>query len=64
MEWITLLGPIVAPLVDLIRSLVNKPDEEAIKILTDIIGDTQENKTRAAIVLARARALVEFEQGA
>ena len=62
MEWVALIGPIISPLVDLIKSLVNKPDEEAIKILTDIIGDSQENKTRAAIVLARARALVEFEQ--
>lgn len=64
MEWVSIVGPLVPTLIDIVKDAIvaSKGDEKmAIGILMGVLGASEENKTRAAIVLARAK--VEQELG-
>ena len=64
MEWVSIVGPLVPTLIDIVKDAIvaSKGDEQmAIGILMGVLGASEENKTRAAIVLARAK--VEQELG-
>jgi hypothetical protein len=63
MEWAAIVAPLVPTLVDIVKEAIEaSPGDEklAIGILMGILGSSEENKTRAAMVLARAEALREF----
>ena len=63
MEWLNAVAPLVPVLVDLAKDAwqASKGNEDVAKgILLGIIGATEENKTRAAIVIANIKAMQEF----
>ena len=63
MEWAAIVAPLVPTLVDIVKDAITASkgdDKVAIGILMGVLGSTDENKTRAAIVLAKAKAIQEF----
>ncbi len=63
MDWAMIIAPLIQPLTDLVKNVIESTkgnDEAAVEALTKILGSTDENKLRAALVIANAKAMKEF----
>jgi len=61
--WLDAIAPIIPSVINVIKEAIEAAkgnDEVAIGILMGVLGTTDENKTRAAIVVANVKALKEF----
>ncbi len=63
MNWMSVVSPLIPSVIDVVKGIMETAkdnDEAAIKMLLEIIGSTEENKTRAALVISNAKAIREF----
>ena len=61
--WLDAIAPIIPSVISIIKNAIEASkgnDEVAIGILMGILGTTDENRTRAAMVIANTKALKEF----
>lgn len=61
--WLDAIAPIIPSVINIIKDAIEASkgnDEVAIGILMGVLGTSDENKTRAAIVIANAKAIKEF----
>jgi hypothetical protein len=59
----SVVSPLIPSVIDVVKNIIDTTkgdDEAAIKMLLEIIGSTEENKTRAALVISNAKAIKEF----
>lgn len=62
--WLEAITPIIPSVINIIKNAIEASkgnDEVAIGILMGVLGTTDENRTRAAIVIANTKALKEFQ---
>lgn len=60
MPWVEIIAPLIPSIALIIKDAVDasKGDEQvAIGILMGVLGTSEENKTRAAMVLAKLKAM-------
>jgi hypothetical protein len=63
MEILGAIAPLLPTVIDIIKEAISASkgdDQIAIGILMGILGSTEENRTRAALVVARMKANQEF----
>lgn len=63
MNWLSIIEPILPPLITTIKDIIesqSKNDKEAVEALLKIIGNSEENKTRAALVVVNAKILKQL----
>lgn len=63
MEYVSAVAPLIPSMIDMVKEIIvasRGDDQVAIGMILGVLGATEENRTRAAIVVAKARAIQEL----